>query len=252
MRRLLVLGVLLGALAGLVTGLVLDRTPVLSESQVVLSVGPAFRPATDAAATEDQYLSNRMTTYARLALSDRVLGPAARQLGTTTDALRPAVAVSAARGGNLLAVAVQAPTPEVATAGAQAVDESLMSAISTLETRPGAVPPIIAATDSAPTVPAPPFAPPLGLAVAVGALAGFALVLLGAAVRAVGLVQRATRALLRWVFSTPDAVGPLRPRVPGWPVATGQVSVPEQVRPDSAADADPARTASAPTADARG
>lgn len=247
MRRLLVLGLLLGALAGLITGLQIDRTPAVSRSQVVLSVGPGFRPATDAAATEDQYLSNRMSTYAELALSDRVLGPAAAQLGTTTDALRPAVAVSAVPGGNLLAVEVAAPTSEVATAGAQAVDESLMSAITTLETRPGAVPPIAAAVDSAPSVPAAPFAPPLGLAVAVGAVAGLAVVLLAAALRATGLVQRAARALLRWVFSTPDAVGPPLPMPPRAPAVSSGVSVPEQVRRDSAADTDPATaTATAP------
>jgi capsular polysaccharide biosynthesis protein len=252
MRRLLLLGVLLGALAGLAAGLHLDRAPVVSESQVVLSVGPAFRGSTDAVSTEDQYLSDRMTTYAELALSDRVLGPVAQRMGTTAGALRPFVTVTTAQNSNVLDVAVQAATPDTAAAVNRAVDESLASTITALETRPGAAPPISAAADPPPTVPAAPFTPPLGLATAAGALAGLVVALLAAAARATGLPQRATRGLLSWLFSTPDQRGPLRPPAPVGPVATGEVSVPEQVRPDSAADADPTRTSSSSSSSSAG
>jgi capsular polysaccharide biosynthesis protein len=244
MRRLLLLGVLLGALAGLLAGLHLDRAPVVSESQVVLSVGPAFRASTDAASTEDQYLSNRLTTYADLALSDRVLGPVAQQMGTTAGALRPFVAVTTTSNSTVLDVVVQAASPDTAAAVNRAVDASLVSTITALETRPGAVPPIGATVDSPPTVPAAPFTPPLGLTTAAGAFAGLVVALLAAAARATGLPQRATRAVLRWVFSTPDEPRPHLPTTPRVPAGAGEVSVPEQVRPDSAADADPARTSS--------
>ncbi|MCD2198137.1 hypothetical protein LQ327_32685 [Actinomycetospora endophytica] len=264
MRRLLVLGALLGALIGLFAGLLLDRSTVSSESQIVFSVGTGINGSADAAATENQYLGNRMTTYAELTQSDRVLGPAARQLGTTVDALRPLVTASATSGNTTLTLATRSADPEAAAAATRAVDGSLISTITAIETSPGLAPPIVGAVTSPPTVPAAPFTPPLGLAVAAGAVAGLVVALLAAAARATGLPQRATRAVLRWVFSTPAGaepprpprpLGPPRPSSPPGPpapVVPGTLSVPEQVRADSASDTGPSSAASTPTVGASG
>jgi capsular polysaccharide biosynthesis protein len=247
----LVVGVLLGGLAGLGAGLGLARSTVASTAEILVSVGPGIQGSADAVATEDQYLSNRMTTYAALAVSDRVLGPAAGRLGTTAGALRPLVTVSAGSSGNVLDVSARAATPEAAVTATRAVDDALVPAIVALETRPGQTPPVTVAVVSTPSVPDSPFAPGLGPAAAAGAVAGLVLALLAVVARATGLPQRATRALLRWVFSVP---APPERVVPGPPVRVppgppGPVvprEVPEQVRAGSAADAEPARAETSP------
>lgn len=239
----LVVGALLGALAGLGAGLGLARSTAVSTAEILVSVGPGVQGSADAVATEDQYLSNRMTTYAALAVSDRVLGPAAGRLGTTADALRPLVTVSAGASGNVLDVSARAATPGAAVTAARAVDDALVPAIVALETGPGRTPPVTVAVVSTPSIPDAPFTPGLGPAAAAGAVVGLVLALLAVLARATGLPQRATRGLFRWVFSVP---APPRPPMPPRPAAPPPLSVPEQVRAGSAADTEPARAETSP------
>jgi capsular polysaccharide biosynthesis protein len=239
--RLLAAGALLGALAGLGVALHLAGATVGSSSEIVLSVGPGIGGSSDAAATEDQYLGNRMATYAALGTSDRVLGPAARQLGTTAAAVRPDVTVAGDSSSTVLTVTARAPDPGTAAATTRAVDGSLVAAITAIETSPGAAPPIVASVVSPPTVPDPAVRPPLGPAAAAGAVAGLVVALLAALARATGLPQRATRAFLRWLFGTPPP--PSRPR----PAAPGPVWVPPQVTAESAPDGESTPTSAVAT-----
>src|SRR5206468_2086753 len=76
----LVLGAVLGAVVGLVVDLRLAGADYTSSSQVLISGGGSAE-SSDAAYNSNQYINQRMSTYAQLASSDQVVVPASKQLG---------------------------------------------------------------------------------------------------------------------------------------------------------------------------
>lgn len=204
-RWVLVVGLLVGALAGLLLDVQLDRSPVTSDAQLVLSDGTGAPASSDSASTEASYIANQMRTYAALATSDDVLGPAAGSVGTTVDALRPEVTATNLPDTTVLAVDVRAATPSAATAETTAVTRSLSAQITRLETPAGRTPRVLVTTSSPASEPTARSVPPWGLLTVAGALAGVVLVLLAAGVWASGLPQRAWRGFSGWLFRTPES-----------------------------------------------
>ena len=202
-RWVLLVVIVAGALAGLLLDVGLDRLPESSTAQVTVSDASGAPASSDAASTELSYITNQMPTYAALATSDDVLGPAAASAGTTVAALRPEVTVQATSDSTVLTVDVRAPSPTAATAEADAVTQSLGAAITRVETPAGQRSRVVVTTSSAPTVPATRFVPPMGVLTAAGALTGALLVLLGAAAAATGVPQRGWRRFSTWLFRQP-------------------------------------------------
>ena len=203
-RWVLPILVLVGALGGLLLDLQLDRTPVSSSAQLVVSDASGAPASSDSASTMTSYITHQMPTYAALATSDDVLGSAATSAGTSVAALRSEVTVTPVSDSTLLTVDVRAATPAAATAEANAVSQSLTTAITRLETTPGGPPRVAVTTRSGPSVPATRFVPPLGALTAAGALAGALLVLLGALAWATTLPQQAWRRFSTWMFHQPS------------------------------------------------
>jgi capsular polysaccharide biosynthesis protein len=204
-RWVLLVVIVAGALAGLLLDVRLDRLPESSTAQVTVSDASGAPASSDAASTELSYLTNQMPTYAALATSDDVLGPAAASAGTTVAALRPEVTVQALADSTVLTVDVRAPTPTAATAEAGAVTRSLGESITRVETRAGQPSRVAVTTSSAPTVPVVRWVPPMGVLTAAGALAGALLVLLGAVAWASTLPQRVWRPFSAWLLRTPES-----------------------------------------------
>ncbi len=202
-RWVLVVLILVGAVGGLLLDLHLDRQPESSTAQLVVADATGAPASSDSAKTVQSYIENQMSTYATLATSDDVLGPAATGAGTTVAALRPEVTATASSESTTLTLDVRAASPDAATAEATAVTQSLTAAITRLETPSGQPPRVTVTTSSGPTVPAERFVPPLGALTAAGALAGALLVLLGAVAWATGLPQRAWRGFSTWLFRRP-------------------------------------------------
>ncbi|MCD2196191.1 hypothetical protein LQ327_22720 [Actinomycetospora endophytica] len=205
--------VVVGALGGLLLDLHLDRLPDSSSVQLTVSDATGAPPSSDSASTVRSFIKNQMPTYAELATSDDVLGPAASGSGTTLDELRPEVAVAAVQDSDQLTIDVRASSPSAATAEANAVTQSVTGAITRLETPEGHPSRVAVTTTSGPTAPAARFVPPVGVLTAAGALAGALVVLLAAAAWATGLPQRGWRGFTTWLFRRP-APGELT-RVPG-------------------------------------
>jgi capsular polysaccharide biosynthesis protein len=203
-RWVLVVMVVVGALGGLLLDLHLDRRPESSTAELTVSDASGAPASSDAASTATSYITNQMPTYAALATSDDVLGPAATSLGTTADALRPEVTVDAVPDSTRLTVDVRAASPTAATGEASAVTQSLTAAITRVETPAGQPPRVAVTTSSGPTVPVARFVPPLGALTAAGALAGALLVLLAALAWASTVPQRAWRRFSRWLFHRPS------------------------------------------------
>ncbi|HEY2222568.1 hypothetical protein [Actinomycetospora sp.] len=202
-RWVLVVGLLAGALAGLLLDLHLDRSPASSDAQLVLSNGTATPASSEKASTEASYIANQTPTYAALATSDDVLGPAAASVGTTVEALRPEVTVTGLQDTSVLVIEVRADTPSRATAEATALTQTLSGQITRLETPPGQPPRVLVTTSSPASAPAPRYVPPWGLLTVTGALAGLLVVVLGAAVWASGVPQRAGRRFSAWLLRRP-------------------------------------------------
>jgi capsular polysaccharide biosynthesis protein len=203
-RWVLVVLVVVGALGGLLLDLRQDRLPVSSTAQLTVSDASGAPASSDAAETAVSYITAQMPTYASIATSDDVLGPAAASAGTTVAALRPEVTAAEVPDTTLLTVDVRASTSAAATAEAGAVTESLTAAITRVETRPGQPSRVAVATTSGPSVPAERFVPPLGTLAAGGALAGALLVLLGALAWATTVPQRVWRRFSAWLFRRPS------------------------------------------------
>lgn len=209
-RWVVVVGMVVGALVGLFLDLHLDRLPVSSTAQLVVSDGTGAPASSDAAATEASYLANKMPTYAQFATSDDVLGPAAAAVGTSVDALRPEVAVDAVPNTTMLTIEVRAASPRAATSEAGAVTQSLTAAITRLETPPGQGSMVDVTTSSPPSVPTARTVPPWGALTAAGAAAGALLVVLAALVWASRWPQRGWRWFTEWLFRVPEIDPSLR------------------------------------------
>jgi capsular polysaccharide biosynthesis protein len=202
-RWVLVVVVVVGALGGLLLDLHLDRSPVSSSAQLVVSDASGAPASSDSASTMRSYITNQLPTYAALATSDDVLEPAATSADTTVGALRAEVTVTPVSDSTTLTVDVRAATPIAATVEAGAVTQSLTAAITRLETPAGQPPRVVVTRAAGPTVPVVRFVPPLGALTAAGALAGALLVLLGAVAWATTVPQRVWRRFSEWLLHRP-------------------------------------------------
>lgn len=203
-RWVLVVLVVVGALGGLLLDLHLDRSAVSSSAQLVVSDASGAPASSDSASTMNSYITNQMPTYAALATSDAVLGPAASSSGTTVAALRPEVTATAVSDSTVLNLDVRAASPAAATAEANGIVGSLSSAITKLETPAGQPPRVVVTTSTPPTTPAARFVPPMGALTAAGALVGALVVLLGAMAWVTTLPQRGWRRFSTWLFRRPS------------------------------------------------
>ncbi len=136
-RWFLLGGAILGAVVGLVVGLRLAGADYTSSAQVLL--GPADAVDKSSSTYDNiQYVNQRMSTYAQIATSDRVTGPAARQLGGDPAELAGRITATAGDGTTVLSVAVRDRNPQDAARAATAVTRALVGEISAVETPAGA------------------------------------------------------------------------------------------------------------------
>lgn len=155
-----VLVLALGALAGYAVGGALSKSESYSE---VLIAGAVTQPATgpgdqpnlaDLALTSNQYVTQRMPTYGRLAQSDLVIGTATRALGLPDGSL--VVTPEVLPDVTVMSLTVRGPDPAQAQRRNQAVTQALQDAILATENLPEQPPRVQISVVTQPTLPEPP------------------------------------------------------------------------------------------------
>jgi capsular polysaccharide biosynthesis protein len=129
-----------GAVVGLLVGAYFSNrlsNAVYTSSAQVLMTGQGDPEQPDTAYTSNQYVNQRMTTYAQIASSAQVTGPAAQSLGTDSATLATQITATVAGDTTVLALNVTGPSPDMARRNAVAVTQSFINAITKLETNPG-------------------------------------------------------------------------------------------------------------------
>jgi capsular polysaccharide biosynthesis protein len=133
---LLAAGVVIGLLGGAYFSNRLSNA-VYTSSAEVLMTGQGDPEQPDTAYTSNQYVNQRMTTYAQIASSAQVTTPAAQALGTDSGTLATQITATVAGDTTVLGLAVTGPSPDMARRNAVAVTQSFINAITKLETNPG-------------------------------------------------------------------------------------------------------------------
>ncbi|MCE7005492.1 hypothetical protein LWC34_22085 [Kibdelosporangium philippinense] len=133
---LLAAGVVVGLLGGAYFSNRLSNA-VYTSSAEVLMTGQSDPAQPDTAYTSNQYVNQRMTTYAQIASSAQVTGPAAQTLGTDSGTLTSQITATVAGDTTVLKLQVTGSSPETARRNAVAVTQSFINAITKLETIPG-------------------------------------------------------------------------------------------------------------------
>ena len=183
---LLAAGVVIGLVAGGYLGNRFANAVYTSSSQVLMT-GQSDPTQPDTAYASNQYVNQRMTTYAQIASSAQVTAPAAQSLGTDSGTLTNEITATVAGDTTVLSVAVTGPTPDSARRNAVAVTQSFINAITKLETNPGGSARVVVNVITDPTTPPSRSVPPLWMMLVVGAIGG--------------LVVGAIAALvLRWLY----------------------------------------------------
>jgi capsular polysaccharide biosynthesis protein len=129
-----------GAVVGLLAGAYFSNrlsNAVYTSSAKVLMTGQGDPEQPDTAYTSNQYVNQRMTTYAQIASSAQVTGPAAQSLGTDQATLGTQIKATVEGDTTVLALDVTGPSPDMARRNAVAVTQSFVNAITKLETNPG-------------------------------------------------------------------------------------------------------------------
>ena len=129
----LVAGLVVGAAGGGWLYQHLDAKPYTSSSQVLVS-GRFTDNQVDSAYTSNQYVDQRMSTYAAVANSEQVTGPAARQLHSDPATVAGETSATVVDGTTVLNLSVTGPTPAQAHANGVAVTSAFVAAITDLET----------------------------------------------------------------------------------------------------------------------
>ena len=129
----LVAGLVVGGAGGGWLSHHLDAKPYTSSSQVLVS-GRFTDNQVDSAYTSNQYVDQRMSTYAAVANSEQVTGPAARQLHSDPATVAGETSATVVDGTTVLNLTVTGPTPEQAHANGVAVTSAFVAAITELET----------------------------------------------------------------------------------------------------------------------
>jgi capsular polysaccharide biosynthesis protein len=145
---------------------------VYTSSSQVLMTGQGDPAQPDSAYSSNQYVNQRMTTYAQIASSAQVTAPAAKALGTDTATLTDQITATVAGDTTVLELQVTGAAPDSAQRNAVAVTQSFINAITKLETNPGGAARIVVNVITDPTMPASRSVPPLLLLLVLGAIGG--------------------------------------------------------------------------------
>ncbi len=199
-----VLGVVLGAALGLYLGLQLVGAGYTSTSQVLIS-GGGTPDSSDSAYNSNQYINQRMSTYAQFASSDQVVTPAGRELGVDPADLAGRIGATVAGDTTVLTLSVRGTSPQDAVNSARVVTRTFGTALGALETTPGQPPRATTQVISDPSMPASRFVPPLLVVVVVAALLGLLVMSLVAVVVFSAWFRRLARRVGDWLGSEPDA-----------------------------------------------
>ncbi len=150
---------------------------VVSTAQLVVT-GRASASSQDTPYTANQYVSQRMSTYAAVATSDVVLDPAAQSLGVDASVLAGSIVVTVPKDTTVIALSAAADDPKQAQQRAQAVLTVLSNQIVALETEPGVPPRVDVRILSGASAPGAESLPPAPLAALLGLAAGAVLAML--------------------------------------------------------------------------
>jgi len=129
----LVAGLVVGGAGGWWLDHHLSDRPYVSTSQVLVS-GRFTDNQVDSAYTSNQYVDQRMSTYAAVANSEQVTGPAARALGSDPGTVSGETTATVVDGTTVLNLVVTGASPAAAHANGVAVTNSFVTAITQLET----------------------------------------------------------------------------------------------------------------------
>jgi capsular polysaccharide biosynthesis protein len=128
----IVVGVVLGVVVGIAGYLKIADAPYTASTQVLVT-GRFSDSQVDSALSANQYVDQRMSTYAEVADSEQVTGPAARDLRTDSDTLADEITATVEGDTTVMTLAVQGDTPQQAVTNAAAVTKAFTVAITNLE-----------------------------------------------------------------------------------------------------------------------
>ncbi|ONI73138.1 hypothetical protein ALI144C_45170 [Actinosynnema sp. ALI-1.44] len=171
---LLAAGVVVGLLGGVYFSNRLSNAVYTSSSQVLMT-GQSDPAQPDTAYASNQYVNQRMTTYAEIASSAQVTGPAAQVLGTDSGTLVSQIKAAVAGDTTVLSLQVTGATPEAARRSAVAVTQAFINAVTKLETTPGGTARVAVNVITDPTTPPARSVPAAWLLVVGGIVGGFVL-----------------------------------------------------------------------------
>nr|WP_042177673.1 hypothetical protein [Kibdelosporangium sp. MJ126-NF4]CEL12753.1 Tyrosine-protein kinase EpsD [Kibdelosporangium sp. MJ126-NF4]CTQ93513.1 Tyrosine-protein kinase EpsD (EC 2.7.1.112) [Kibdelosporangium sp. MJ126-NF4] len=183
---LLAAGVVVGLIGGAYFSNRLSNAVYTSSSQVLMT-GQSDPAQPDTAYASNQYVNQRMTTYAQIATSAQVTGPAAQVLGTDPGTLESQITATVAGDTTVLSLQVKGATPEAARSNAVAVTQSFINAITKLETVPGGKSRVTVDVITDPTPPPARAVPAAWLLIGGGLIGGFVVAVIAVAV-------------LRWLY----------------------------------------------------
>jgi capsular polysaccharide biosynthesis protein len=168
---LLAAGVVVGLVAGGYLGNRFANAVYTSSSQVLMT-GQGDPTQPDTAYASNQYVNQRMTTYAQIASSAQVTAPAAQTLGIDPTTLTSQITATVAGDTTVLTLAVTGGAPDSARRNAVAVTQSFINAITKLETNPGGTARVVVNVITDPTLPPARSSLPLWLMLILGAIVG--------------------------------------------------------------------------------
>ncbi|HWE91244.1 MAG TPA: hypothetical protein VG317_17420 [Pseudonocardiaceae bacterium] len=151
-RWVIVVGFVVGAAGGWYGYHHEITAPYTSSSQVLIN-GRFSDNQVDSAYTADQYVDQRMSTYAEIASSEQVAGPAAKVVGVDAGTLGGDTTATVQTDTTVITLAVTGTSPQAAYANATAVTNSFVTAITALETTPGSEPRVALSVITDPGVP---------------------------------------------------------------------------------------------------
>jgi len=149
---LLAAGVGVGLLGGAYCGNRLGNAMYTSSSEVLMT-GQSDPAQPDTAYASNQYVNQRMTTYAQIASSAQVTGPAAQVLNTDAATLESQITATVKGDTTVLSLDVTGVDPDTARRNAVAVTQSFINAITKLETIPGGSSRVVVNVITDPTTP---------------------------------------------------------------------------------------------------
>lgn len=172
---ILVVPAVVGLALALAFGVHQQQVGVTSTSQVLMSGGVSGddeRGSGDDTNNLNQYVNQRMLTYAQLASTAQVATPAARAVGLDPADLAERTTGTVSGDTTVVSIAVRGDTPEEAVAAARSVTRSFVAAVAAIETPRGGQARVRADVVSDPTRPSAPVSLPLVVQALLGLLIG--------------------------------------------------------------------------------